>query len=157
MDKNRRLDTPKITDGSITPELIINTVADYFDLPKQELLLNQKRKYCVPRQICTALMHSYLGLTLNTIASELYHLAKARVAYHTTIRYGIKQVCDLRDTDPKMKEDLAKIMHLLENPTKVKRMVRPVRRITTYREEPRNAYAREFTIPEHEKVMRKYL
>jgi len=159
MDKNRKWITPRITDGSITPERIIDFVAGYFNLNKLDMAVNQKRKFCVPRQICMALMYSYLGMTLNEIAAEFDCPSRVSLPKHTTVRHSIKQVCDLAESDPKFKQDLAYIMAELENPTPVRRMPKIDRvavPVTIYRSQA-PIRLRERTISEHEKVVRKYL
>jgi len=72
---------------AITPDLIIKTVADHFDIPSDELKGNKRNKKIVyPRQIAMYLCREMIDIPLNTIAQALGKND------HTTVMHACKQI-----------------------------------------------------------------
>lgn len=71
----------------ITPELIISTVAEHFDIPSDDIKGNKRSKKIVyPRQISMFLCREMIDMPLNSIAKSLGK------SDHTTVIHACKQV-----------------------------------------------------------------
>ena len=82
----------------ITPELIVEAVGEYFNIPKEELHKNKRSKNLVlPRQIATYLIRSLTELSLPEIGSFL------GAKHHTTILYSCKKMAESLKKDEKLK------------------------------------------------------
>ena len=88
----------------ITPEIIIETVSLYFNIPKEEFHRGKRNKNLVfPRQIAMFLIRSLTDLSLPEIG--LFFGAK----HHTTILYSNKKIEELLKTDEKTKYIIDKL------------------------------------------------
>lgn len=94
----------------ITPELIIQEVARYYDIRISEILgKNRKRNLARPRQIGMALTKELTGLSLPAIGEAFGGRD------HTTVMHACKTVAQLRKDDPDIRQDYDKLLILIQN------------------------------------------
>ena len=97
---------------TITPELIINTVAEHFDLTTADLIGNKRSsKIAYPRQIAMYLCRHMTDTTLKIIGDSLGGRD------HTTIMSGIRRIEKEVDTSDETRE-IINILKKKINPTK---------------------------------------
>ena len=97
---------------TITPELIINTVAEHFDLTTADLIGNKRSsKIAYPRQIAMYLCRHMTDTTLKIIGDSLGGQD------HTTIMSGIRRIEKEVDTSDETRE-IINILKKKINPTK---------------------------------------
>ena len=97
---------------TITPELIINTVAEHFDLRTADLIGNKRSsKIAYPRQIAMYLCRHMTDTTLKIIGDSLGGRD------HTTIMSGIRRIEKEVDTSDETRE-IINILKKKINPTK---------------------------------------
>ena len=84
--------------ASITPDDIIDTVSNYFNIPKDDLIGRKRNKEIVePRQICIYLMWSMLTIPLATIGQTFNR-------DHTTIIHARDKIMEQVKTSPPTKK-----------------------------------------------------
>ncbi|MBQ7603242.1 MAG: chromosomal replication initiator protein DnaA [Clostridia bacterium] len=84
--------------ASITPDDIIDTVSNYFNIPKDDLVGRKRNKEIVePRQICIYLMWSMLTIPLATIGQTFNR-------DHTTIIHARDKIMEQVKTSPPTKK-----------------------------------------------------
>ena len=94
---------------TITPELIINTVAEHFDLTTADLIGNKRSsKIAYPRQIAMYLCRHMTDTTLKIIGDSLGGRD------HTTIMSGIRRIEKEVDTSDETRE-IINILNILDN------------------------------------------
>ena len=85
----------------ITPEYIIEIVADEYDVTPEEIKSSSKSRRCsYPRQVVMYLCRQMIGDNLQTIADSV------GVSNHTTIMYGIRKIEDEYKNNPDTKEKI---------------------------------------------------
>ena len=90
----------------ITPDIILNSVANYFNLKKEDLKSTKRNKKVVlPKQITMYLMRSLTDLSLPEIGSFL------GAKHHTTILYAYKKIRDTLNQDLRLKNIINAITH----------------------------------------------
>ncbi|MDD5070891.1 MAG: chromosomal replication initiator protein DnaA, partial [Candidatus Omnitrophica bacterium] len=82
----------------ITPDMILAKVADYYNIPKQDLKMDKRNRTLVqPRQVAMYLIRELTELSLPEIGS--FFSAK----HHTTILYSYKKIKEELKTKSKLK------------------------------------------------------
>ena len=81
----------------VTPELILDIVADHFGISVADLKSNKRNaEIAVPRQICMYLMRNMTDTALKGIGAVLGGKD------HSTIKYGVKKIADEIESDETM-------------------------------------------------------
>ena len=97
---------------TITPDLIIKTVAEHFDIPADELKGNKRNKKIVyPRQISMYLCREMLDIPLNSIATALGKND------HTTVIHACKQIEKEMDTSKDLSDTISILKKKINPPT----------------------------------------
>jgi len=97
---------------AITPDLIIKTVAEHFDIPADELKGNKRNKKIVyPRQISMYLCREMLDIPLNSIANALGKND------HTTVIHACKQIEKEMDTSKDLADTISILKKKINPPT----------------------------------------
>lgn len=95
--------------ASITQENIIDTVSNYFNIPKDDLIGRKRNKEIVePRQICIYLMWSLLTIPLATIGQTFNR-------DHTTIIHARDKIMEQVKTSPPTKKIVDDIISKINN------------------------------------------
>jgi chromosomal replication initiator protein len=90
--------------AEVTPEVILNVVADFFNLPIEDLKGNsRKREISWARQIGMYLMRQNTGLSLPRIGEEFGGKD------HTTVMYSCEKIAQLQETDPTLMQTLRQL------------------------------------------------
>ena len=90
--------------NSITPDLIIKVVAEYFFVSISDLLSSKRSQDIVyPRQIVMYLCRTMTDVSLGVIGKKLGKRD------HTTVMHGYDKIQKLIDTDPKVKKDVEEL------------------------------------------------
>jgi len=96
--------------GAVKPDTIINSVADAFNLSKNDLLSrNRARRYALPRQIAMYLMRDMVDISYPQIGKQMGGRD------HSTALYAYEKVSDLIDTSDHMRRQVLKIRSQLTN------------------------------------------
>ena len=104
-----------IIPGLNSSNRIIDIVANYYNLTRDEMLEKSRNLYLVQaRQITMYFLKKYTKLSSKKIATELY------LANHTTVLYGIKTIKNRIDTEKEVLNDVKKI-DLIINPKPINR------------------------------------
>lgn len=84
-----------------TPEDVIEVVANYFKLPKSEMLSEDRRKeVMLPRQICMYLIREMLNHSYETIGENFGG------RNHTTVLHSINKIIGQMQADERVKRDI---------------------------------------------------
>ena len=87
--------------GAVTLDLLIDSVADYFTVPKSEVLGQSRvRDYTLPRQVIMYLAHSKLKISLSTIGRALGN------RNHATVIHAIGKMRDQIKNDRQLLRDV---------------------------------------------------
>lgn len=90
--------------NSITPDLIIKVVAEYFFVSISDLLSSKRSQEIVyPRQIVMYLCRTLTDVSLGVIGKKLGKKD------HTTVLHGYEKIQRLIDTDPSVKKDVEEL------------------------------------------------
>lgn len=88
----------------ITPGLIIDVVAEHFNVPKEEITSKKRNsEYVLPRQIIMYLCRNMIDMSQQSIANLLSKKD------HTTIIHGIKKIEDKMTTDEELRSKVETI------------------------------------------------
>lgn len=89
---------------SITPDLIIKVVAEYFFVSISDLLSSKRSQEIVyPRQIVMYLCRTLTDVSLSVIGKKLGNKD------HTTVMHGYEKIQRLIETDPSIKKDVEEL------------------------------------------------
>ncbi len=100
----------KHRDSAITTKQIINTVASFFDKPKDDLLgSSRKKELVIPRQIAMFLLREEIKCSYPTIGQELGGRD------HTTAMHAYEKIRKSLDKDEQIKQDINLIRQRLYN------------------------------------------
>ncbi|TRZ80533.1 hypothetical protein D4R86_04235 [bacterium] len=92
------------------PKLIINQVADYFNLlPENVICTERKREYIKAKHIAMYAFRTFTNLSLREIGYNFNNKD------HATVLHAIKSVNDQRSIYQKYRNELDNIMHIIEN------------------------------------------
>ena len=95
-------DEPK---GAVTMELLIDSVTDYFTVPKSEIIGQSRvRDYTLPRQLIMYLAHTKLRMSLSKIGRALGN------RNHTTVMHAIGKMKESIKNDRQLLRDLNAIV-----------------------------------------------
>lgn len=95
---------------AITPDVVIGTVADYYDMAAEDITGNsRKREIAVPRQIAMYLLRDMTELSLPQIGQAFGGRD------HSTVLYGINQIAKGVEKDSKMKRLIEDIRHMIKD------------------------------------------
>ena len=87
---------------------IINTVCQFYNIPKSDLLGKKKNKELVePRQICTYLITELMNLPLVTIGQSMGGRD------HTTVIHARNKINELIKTDPRVATEVNDLKNLI--------------------------------------------
>jgi len=102
-------DMVKEIDKKITPTLIINTVANYFNITASDLKKTRRNKsLIIPRQITMYLLRELTQMSL----PEIGNLLGAK--HHTTILYGARKLSSLLKKDKKIQTAVDSITQIIK-------------------------------------------
>jgi chromosomal replication initiator protein len=97
-------------DKQITLENIQKTVADYYKIRTSDLLSGKRtRTIARPRQVAMALAKELTNHSLPEIGERFGGKD------HTTVLYATRKVAELRETDPRIEEDYANLLRILNS------------------------------------------
>jgi chromosomal replication initiator protein len=97
-------------DKQVTLENIQKTVADYYKIRTSELLSGRRtRTIARPRQVAMALAKELTNHSLPEIGERFGGKD------HTTVLYATRKVAELRETDPRIQEDYANLLRILNS------------------------------------------
>ncbi len=96
--------------GGLTPKIVLNTVAAYYDLSIDDLVGNSRKKELVfPRQITMFLMREELKSSFPNIGQELGGRD------HTTAMHAVLKISTLVENDERIRQDINLIRQRLYN------------------------------------------
>jgi chromosomal replication initiator protein len=97
-------------DKQVTLENIQKTVADYYKIRTSDLLSGKRtRTIARPRQVAMALAKELTSHSLPEIGERFGGKD------HTTVLYATRKVAELRETDPRIEEDYANLLRILNS------------------------------------------
>ena len=97
-------------DKQVTLENIQKTVADYYKIRTSDLLSGKRtRTIARPRQVAMALAKELTNHSLPEIGERFGGKD------HTTVLYATRKVAELRETDPRIEEDYANLLRILNS------------------------------------------
>ena len=97
-------------DKQVTLENIQKTVADYYKIRTSDLLSGKRtRTIARPRQVAMALAKELTNHSLPEIGERFGGKD------HTTVLYATRKVAELRETDPRVEEDYANLLRILNS------------------------------------------
>jgi chromosomal replication initiator protein len=97
-------------DKQVTLENIQKTVADYYKIRTSDLLSGKRtRTIARPRQVAMALAKELTSHSLPEIGDRFGGKD------HTTVLYATRKVAELRETDPRIEEDYANLLRILNS------------------------------------------
>ena len=92
----------------MTTTNIINTVCQFYNIPKSELLGKKKNKELVePRQICIYLINELMSVPLVTIGQAVGGRD------HTTVMHARDKIAELVQTDPRVATEVNDLKNLI--------------------------------------------
>jgi len=92
------------------PKLIINQVADYFNLPPENVICTKrKREYIKAKHIAMYALRKFTDFSLREIGYNFNNKD------HSTVLHAIKSVNNQRDIYRDYRDDLNHIMYNIEN------------------------------------------
>ena len=93
---------------TISPEKIVESVCQFYNIPQDNLIKQGRSKYIVlPRQITMYLLRTEMNYSFPRIANFL------NKKDHTTVIYGCKKIEIQAQNSPNLQSDLAKIKEIL--------------------------------------------
>jgi chromosomal replication initiator protein len=96
--------------SSITPEYVIETVADFFGVNRSSLIgRSRARDIAFPRQVAMYLMRELGDLSLPRIGDELGGRD------HTTVMYACEKVAELIETDDRIRRQILQLKGQLQS------------------------------------------
>ena len=99
------------TQKEITPESIMDVVAEHYNITVSDILSRKKNKeIATPRQICMYLIRKYTNSSLQVIGKAMGNRD------HTTIIHGYEKISDLLDRDEHLKANVDILVKKLNPP-----------------------------------------
>lgn len=96
----------------ITPRLIMDIVAEHYDITVDDILSKKKNKEIAhPRQICMYLCRKYTDVSLTNIGKSLGNRD------HTTVMHGAEKISNAMANDEQLKNNINMIVRKLNPPT----------------------------------------
>lgn len=100
------------TQKEITPEVIMEIVAEHYNISVSDLLSRKKNKEIAnPRQICMYLSRKYTNTSLQAIGKSMGNRD------HTTVMHGSDKIADLLTRDELLKSNIEILVKKLNPPT----------------------------------------
>ena len=100
------------TQKEITPEVIMDVVAEHYNITVSDILSRKKNKEIAnPRQICMYLSRKYTNTTLQAIGKIMGNRD------HTTVMHGSDKIADLINRDEHLKSNIDILIKKLNPPT----------------------------------------
>ena len=100
------------TQKEITPELIMEVVAEHYNITVSDILSRKKNKEIAnPRQICMYLSRKYTNSSLQAIGKIMGNRD------HTTVMHGSDKISDLLTKDEQLKSNMDILIKKLNPPT----------------------------------------
>ena len=92
------------------PKLIINQVADYFNLPPENVICTKRKKeYIKAKHIAMYALRKFTDFSLSEIGYNFNNKD------HSTVLHAIRSVNNQRDIYKNYRNELDYIMHIIEN------------------------------------------
>ena len=100
------------TQKEITPEVIMDVVAEHYNITVSDILSRKKNKEIAnPRQICMYLSRKYTNTSLQAIGKIMGNRD------HTTVMHGADKIADLLTRDDQLKSNMDILIKKLNPPT----------------------------------------